>query len=124
LSPLQESILLQRALAAANPEQETPPSLALHNIVAPLRALGRYAEANDAVNEMNQGRALEYSLDAPNFRIRFTPPSFPPLPFFLVKSSPPVAEHPGADASFTPVETSTNAPFSHIPPTNATRPAA
>jgi hypothetical protein len=73
---------------------------------------------------MNQGRALEDRLDGPNFQICLAPPSFPPLPFFLVKSSPPVAGHPGADASLTPVETPTNIPFAHIPPTNATRPAA
>jgi hypothetical protein len=86
----QECILLQRALAAANPEQESRPALALYNIVKPLRALGRHAEANDAVNERNQGRALEDRLDAPTFQIWLAPPKLSPLPFSLVKSSPPM----------------------------------
>ncbi len=103
----QESIFLLRALAATDFE-EISLIRSLHNIAQPLLALGRRAEANAAANEaLERGhqKVLEFCNYAPDFESCFVcqraiSPASPPVSFLL--SSQP-AEHPGADASLTPL---------------------
>jgi tetratricopeptide (TPR) repeat protein len=126
----QECILLRRALAATDSEEEGFLIMTLHTIVHSFLALDRHVEANAAANEAlerNLGRALEDCPCAPKFDLCFVcrravitaspGDDSPPLLFSLAISSPRPAEHPGADASLTPAETSTSATSSHIPPT-------
>jgi tetratricopeptide (TPR) repeat protein len=126
----QESILLRRALVATDSEQEIWLIVSLHKIAFSFHALDKHAEANTAAKkalERNRGKVLEDCDYAPDFGACFVcqrviiPESLqnvsPPLPVLQAISSPQPVEHPGADDSLTPAETSTSATSAHIPPT-------
>ena len=113
----QEIIVLRRACAARDPEQEKYLSVTLHNIAHSFNALGRCDEANAAAIEAlakNRGRVFEWCIYAPDFKSCFVcqraiiPDSLSnasaPLPSLLANSSSGPAEHPGADISPTPAE--------------------
>ena len=124
----EESILRRHALAA---REEKNLIVTLHDIAYPFLALGRHAEANTAANEAmerNHGRALDVCWSAPNFQSCFVckrsvitdslGDGSSPLPSLGADFSPQSAEHPGADASLAPAETSTSANSYHILRTN------
>ena len=70
----QESILLRRALAAANPDEEKYLITALHYIANSFHGLDKHADANAAANEAlerNHGKVLAWCNYAPDFKACF-----------------------------------------------------